>query len=181
MLLRVQREEGWRLEQVSPEVFNDQVILWRVKEVIGVEPLSVDIVNDLDAILELPNDILVIRVGQELQHVVEWGAGGGYDVDVSSLMAKRPVILDVARTHPHHKSTRITFPRCYHHQTQQRHENDGAFLIHLFRHEKINSLSFDQDLVLIYKSTKGLTRISLFLHSDIRLHSNLTSLNGLKN
>ena len=34
-----------------------------------------------------------MRVGQELQRVVEWG---GYDVDVSSLMAKRSVILDVA-------------------------------------------------------------------------------------
>ena len=35
--------------------------------------LSVDMVNDLDAILELPNDALVTWVGQELQRVVEWG------------------------------------------------------------------------------------------------------------
>ena len=52
-------------------------------------------VNDLDAILELPNDAMVTQVGQELQHMVEWG---GYDVDISSLMAKCSVILDVAKT-----------------------------------------------------------------------------------
>ena len=57
----------------------------RVKQATGTEPLSVDLVNDVDAILELPNDALVMQVGQELQKIVEWG---GYDVDVSSLMAK---------------------------------------------------------------------------------------------
>ena len=61
------------------------MIHWKVEQVTGIEPLSVDVVNDVDVILEMPNDALVTRVGQELQKVVEWG---GYDVDVSSLMAK---------------------------------------------------------------------------------------------
>ena len=85
LLLRVQRKGGWGLECIAPEAFNGQVICRKVKQVTGIEPLSVDLVNDVDVILELPNDALVTRVGQELQKVVEWG---GYDVDVSSLMAK---------------------------------------------------------------------------------------------
>ena len=72
------------------------MICRKVKQVTGIEPLSVDLVNDVDVILELPNDALVTQVGQELQKVVEWG--GGYDVDVSSLMAKRSVIADVTGT-----------------------------------------------------------------------------------
>ena len=74
LLLRVQRRGGWRLESIAPEAFNGQVIRRKVKQVTGVEPLSVDLVNDIDAILELPNDALVTRVGQELQKIVEWGA-----------------------------------------------------------------------------------------------------------
>ena len=66
----------------------------RVKQATGTEPLSVDLFNDVDTILELPSDTLVTRVGQELQKIVEWG---GYDVDVSSLMAKRSVISEVAK------------------------------------------------------------------------------------
>ena len=85
LLLRVQWKGGWGLECIAPEAFNGQVIHWKVKQVTSVEPLSVDLVNDVDIILELPNDALVTQVGQELQKVVEWG---GYDVDVSSLMAK---------------------------------------------------------------------------------------------
>ena len=57
----------------------------KVEQVTGIEPLSVDLVNDVDVILELPNDVLVTRVGQELQKVVE---SGGYNVNVSSLVAK---------------------------------------------------------------------------------------------
>ena len=97
LLLRVQQKGGWGLECIAPETFNSQVIHWKVKQVTGVEPLSVDLVNDVDVILELPNDALVTRVGQELQKVVEWG--GGYDVDVSSLMVKQSVIADVTGTH----------------------------------------------------------------------------------
>ena len=95
LLLRVQRRGGWKLEGIAPEAFNGQVIQRTVKQVTGIEPLSLDIVNKVDAILELPNDALVTQVGQELQCVIEWG---GYDVDISSLMARRPIILDVART-----------------------------------------------------------------------------------
>ena len=73
LLLRVQQKGGWGLECIVPEAFNGQVICWKVKQVTGVEPLSVDLVNDIDVILELPNDALVTRVGQELQKVVEWG------------------------------------------------------------------------------------------------------------
>ena len=61
------------LECIAPEAFNGQVIRRKVKQVTGIEPLSVDLVNDVDVILELPNDALVTRVGQELQKVVEWG------------------------------------------------------------------------------------------------------------
>ena len=92
LLLRVQRKGGWGLEYIAPEAFNGQMIHWRVKQVTGVEPLSVDLVNDIDVILELPNDALVTQVGQELQKIVEWG---GYDVDISSLMAKWSVIVGV--------------------------------------------------------------------------------------
>ena len=95
LLLRVQQKGGWGLECIAPEAFNGQVIRWKVKQVTGIEPLSVDLVNDIDIILELPNDALVTQVGQELQKVVEWG---GYDVDVSSLMAKWSVIANVAGT-----------------------------------------------------------------------------------
>ena len=70
------------------------MICRKVKQVTSIEPLSVDLVNDIDAILELPNDALVTRVGPELQKIVE----GGYDVDVSSLMAKQSVIIDVTGT-----------------------------------------------------------------------------------
>ena len=56
---------------MAPEVFNGQVIRWQVKQVTSIEPLSVDLGNDVDAILELPNGALVTRVGQELQRVVE--------------------------------------------------------------------------------------------------------------
>ena len=73
LLLRVQRKGGWRLESIAPEAFNGQVIRWKVKQVTGIEPLSVDLVNDIDAILELLNDALVTQVGQELQKIVEWG------------------------------------------------------------------------------------------------------------
>ena len=73
LLLRVQQKGGWGLECIAPEAFNGQVIHRKVKQVTGVEPLSVDLVNDVDVILELPNDALVTRVGQELQKVVEWG------------------------------------------------------------------------------------------------------------
>ena len=52
-------------------------------------------VNDLDAILDLPNDALVTCVGQELQRVVE---EEGYNVDAISLMGKCSVNLDVAKT-----------------------------------------------------------------------------------
>ena len=93
LLLRVQQKGGWRLESIAPEAFNGQVIRQKVKQVTGIEPLSVDLVNDIDAILKLLNDALVMRVGQELQKIVKWG---GYDVGVSSLMAKRSVIVDVA-------------------------------------------------------------------------------------
>ena len=51
------------------------MICKKVKQVTGVEPLSVDLVNDIDVILELSNDALVTRVGQELQKVVQWGRG----------------------------------------------------------------------------------------------------------
>ena len=85
LLLRVQQNGGWGLECIAPEAFNGQMIRRKVKQVTGIEPLSVDLVNDVDVILELPNNALVTRVGQELQKVVEWG---GYDIDVSSLMAK---------------------------------------------------------------------------------------------
>ena len=74
LLLRVQRKGGWGLECIALEAFNGQVICQKVKQVTGIEPLSVDLVNDVDIILELPNDALVTRVGQELQKVVEWGA-----------------------------------------------------------------------------------------------------------
>ena len=67
LLLRVQWQGGWRLEGIAPEVFNSQVIRWKVKQATGIEPLSVDLVNNVDAILELPNDALVMQVGQELQ------------------------------------------------------------------------------------------------------------------
>ena len=73
LLLRVQWKGGWRLEGIAPEVFNGQVIRQQVKQVTSIEPLSVDLVNDVDTILELPNDALVMRVEQELQRVVEWG------------------------------------------------------------------------------------------------------------
>ena len=75
LLLRVQRKGGWGLECIAPEAFNGQVIHRKVKQVTGIEPLSVDLVNDIDVILELPNDALVTWVGQELQKVVEWGGG----------------------------------------------------------------------------------------------------------
>ena len=52
-------KRGWRLEGIAPEVFNSQVIHQQVKQVTGIKPLSVDQVNDVDAILELPNDALV--------------------------------------------------------------------------------------------------------------------------
>ena len=73
LLLRVQQKGGWGLECIAPEAFNGQVIHQKVKQITGIEPLSVDLVNDVDVILELPNDALVTRVGQELQKVVEWG------------------------------------------------------------------------------------------------------------
>ena len=73
LLLRVQQKGGWGLECIAPEAFNGQVIRQKVKQVTGVEPLSVDLVNEVDVILELPNDALVTQVGQELQKVVEWG------------------------------------------------------------------------------------------------------------
>ena len=95
LLLRVQQKGGWGLECIAPEAFNGQVIRRKVKQVTGIEPLSVDLVNDVDIILELLNNALVTRVGQELQKVVEWG---GYDVDVSSLMAKQSVIADITGT-----------------------------------------------------------------------------------
>ena len=95
LLLRVQQKGGWGLECIAPEAFNGQVICRKVKQVTSIEPLSVDLVNDEDIILELPNDALVTQVGQELQKVVEWGR---YDVNVSSLMAKRSVIADVTGT-----------------------------------------------------------------------------------
>ena len=66
LLLRVQQKGGWGLECIAPEAFNGQVICQKVKQVTGIEPLSVDLVNDVDVILELPNDALVTRVGQEL-------------------------------------------------------------------------------------------------------------------
>ena len=66
LLLRVQRKGGWGLECIAPEAFNAQVICQKVKQVTGIEPLSVDLVNDVDVILELPNDALVTQVGQEL-------------------------------------------------------------------------------------------------------------------
>ena len=94
LLLRVQRRGGWKLEGIAREVFNGQVIHQQVKQITGIKPLSIDLVNKVDAILELPSDALVTHVGEELQWIVEWG---GYDVDISSLMAKRSVILDVAR------------------------------------------------------------------------------------
>ena len=95
LLLRVQQKGGLGLECIAPEAFKSQMVCRKVKQVTGVEPLSVDLVNDKDIILELPKDALVTRVGQELQKVVEWG---GYDVDVSSLMAKLSVIADVTGT-----------------------------------------------------------------------------------
>ena len=73
LLLRVQQKGGWGLECIAPEAFNGQVIRRKVKQVTGIEPLSVDLVNDIDVILELLNDALVTQVGQELQKVVEWG------------------------------------------------------------------------------------------------------------
>ena len=50
------------------------MICRKVKQVTGIKPLSVDLFNDVDVILELPNDALVTQVGQELQKVVEWGS-----------------------------------------------------------------------------------------------------------
>ena len=74
LLLRVQRKGGWKLEEIASEAFNGQVIHQEVKQATSTEPLSVDLVNNLDAILELPNNALVTQVGQELQKVIEWGA-----------------------------------------------------------------------------------------------------------
>ena len=94
LLLRVQRAGGWKLEGIAPEVFNGHMIQKRVKQATSTEPLSVDLVNDVDTILELPSHTLVTWVGQELQKIVEWG---DYDINVSSLMATRSVILEVAK------------------------------------------------------------------------------------
>ena len=96
LLLRVQRVGGWKLEGIAPEAFNGHVMRKKVQQASSTEPLSVVLVSNVDAILELPSDTVVTWVGQELQNIVEWG--GGYDVDVSSLMAKRSVILEVAKT-----------------------------------------------------------------------------------
>ena len=63
LLLRVQWKGGWGLECIAPEAFNSQVIHQEVKQVTGIKPLSVDLVNDVAVILELPNDVLVTRVG----------------------------------------------------------------------------------------------------------------------
>ena len=71
------------------------MICQKVKQATSIKPLLVDLVNVVDTIPELPTDALVMRVGQELQRVVEWGS---YDVDVSSLMANQSIILDVVRT-----------------------------------------------------------------------------------
>ena len=43
LLLRVQRKGGWGLECIAPEAFNGQVIRQKVKQVTGIEPLSVEI------------------------------------------------------------------------------------------------------------------------------------------
>ena len=67
-------KRGWKLEGIAPEAFNGQVIRRQVKQITGIEPLSIDLVNKVGAILELPGDTLVTRVGQELQRVIEWGA-----------------------------------------------------------------------------------------------------------
>ena len=116
LLLRVQQKGGWGLECIAPEVFNGQVISQKVKQVTGIEPLSVDLVNDVDVILELPNDALVTQVGQELQKVVECG---GYDVDVSSLMVKWSVIADVAGTW----TEMVERFRCQREEAARLHEN----------------------------------------------------------
>ena len=55
-------------------------------------------------------------MGQELQKVVELG---GYDVDVSSLMAKRSVIADIAGT----RTEMVERFRCQREEAAQLHEN----------------------------------------------------------
>ena len=66
-----------------------------MQQVTGIEPIRAEIVTDLDVVLEFPNDALVTQVGWEMHEVTEWG---GYDVRVTSLMAKKAIITDVAQT-----------------------------------------------------------------------------------
>ena len=53
LLLRVQQKGGWGLECIAPEAFNSQVICWKVKQVTGIKPLSVDLVNNVDIIFRI--------------------------------------------------------------------------------------------------------------------------------
>ena len=41
-------KRGWKLEGIAPEAFNGQVICRKVKQATGIEPLSVDLVNNVD-------------------------------------------------------------------------------------------------------------------------------------
>ena len=39
MILRVKRQEGWGLEGIPLEAFNQQTVKWKVQQVTGIESL----------------------------------------------------------------------------------------------------------------------------------------------
>ena len=91
MLLRVE-QSGGRAPPVGG--FSERVIYERVKELGGVDPLSVTVVSDREAVLEFEDQTPIVQLAQRIHGTNRWE---GQTAELACLLSSRNTVMDVIK------------------------------------------------------------------------------------
>ena len=75
-------------------VMTDRSLIDLVLKATGVTPMDVTIMNDVDAVIEFEKGAKVIEIAQALHGINSWT---GYKVDVSCIVATKPLLVETTR------------------------------------------------------------------------------------
>ena len=72
----------------------DKSLIDLVVKATGVTPMGVTIMNDVDAVIEFEKGAKVIEIAQALHGIGSWT---GYRVDISCIVATKPLLVKMTR------------------------------------------------------------------------------------
>ena len=92
LLLKIVRSNG---ESLPYGEVNEDLINGMVKEIVGIRPLAISVLNDQDALLEFDLDVVVTSVCQVMHGIRRWG---GKEIEICCMAGTKEHLVAIEKS-----------------------------------------------------------------------------------